>query len=67
MHEPVIGDRTIKIHVNRMENRTTLKIKSEYYLELLTPETRKLLGSTKNKITKDNLSFKNCGKSISSL
>ena len=29
------------------------KIKTRYYLELLTPETKKLLGSTKSKITKD--------------
>ena len=28
-----------------------LKIKTGHYLELLTPETMKLLGSTKNKIT----------------
>ena len=28
-------------------------IKTEYYVELLTPETTKLLGSTKNKIVKD--------------
>ena len=32
------------------------KIKHGYSLELLTPETMKLLGSTENKITKD----KNC-------
>ena len=31
----------------------TFKIKNGYSLELLTPETMKLLGSTKNKITKD--------------
>ena len=31
----------------------TLKIKTGYYLELLTLETMKLLGSTKNEITKD--------------
>ena len=31
----------------------TFKIKTVYYLELLTPETIKLLGSTKNNITKD--------------
>ena len=30
-----------------------LKIKTGYYLELLMPETRKLLGSTRSKITKD--------------
>ena len=29
------------------------KIKTGYYLELLTPKTMKLLGSTKRKITKD--------------
>ena len=29
------------------------KIKTKYYLELLTPETMKLLKSTKSKITKD--------------
>ena len=28
------------------------KIKTGYYLELLTPETMKLLGSTKSKISK---------------
>ena len=28
-------------------------IKTRYYLKLVTPETMKLLGSTKNKITKD--------------
>ena len=39
--------------VNRIENRITFKIKSGYYLELLTPETMKLLGSTESKITKD--------------
>ena len=36
-----------------MENRVTFKIKDGYSLELLMPETMKLLGSTKNKITKD--------------
>ena len=30
-----------------------VKIKTGYYLELLTPKTMKLLGSTKSKITKD--------------
>ena len=41
----------IEIFVSRNENRITFKIKNEYYLELLTPETMKLLGSTKSKIT----------------
>ena len=29
------------IHVNKVENRITFKIKTGYYLELLTPETIK--------------------------
>ena len=41
------------MYVNRIENRLTFKIKNGYYLELLTPETMKLLGSTETKITKD--------------
>ena len=35
-----------------MENRITLKIKTEYYLKLLTRKIMKLRGSIKNKITK---------------
>ena len=41
------------IYVNWWENRVTFKIKMGYYLELLTPETMKFLGSTKSKITKN--------------
>ena len=41
------------IYVNKIEDKITFKIKTGYYLELLTPETMKLLGSTKSKITKD--------------
>ena len=43
----------IKIYVNKIENIITFKIKTGYYLELLTPQKIKLLGNTKNKITKD--------------
>ena len=43
----------IQIYTNKIENRITFKIKNEYSLELLTPETMKLLGSTENKITED--------------
>ena len=35
--------------MNKIENRITFKIKNGYSLELLTKETMKLLGSTKNK------------------
>ena len=39
--------------IRKYVNRITFKIKSEYYLELLTPETMKLLGSAESKINKD--------------
>ena len=35
------------IYLNKIENRITFKIKTGYYLELLMPETMKLIGRTK--------------------
>ena len=52
-HSENVDKPSIKIYVNKIENRVTFKIKNRYYLELLTPETIKLLGSTESKITKD--------------
>ena len=46
-----VDNPALNIYVNKTENRITFKIKNGYYLELLTPETMKLLGSTENKIT----------------
>ena len=43
----------MRIYVNKIENRITFKIKTEYYSELFSPETMKLLGSTKSKIKID--------------
>ena len=45
-----VDNPSIRIYINKTKNRITFKIKSGYYLELLTPETMKLLGSTENKI-----------------
>ena len=42
------------MYVSQIANRITFKIKTGYHLKLLTPETIKLLGSTKSKITKNN-------------
>ena len=42
----------IRMHINKIENKITFKIKTAYYLELLTPETMKLFGNTRSKITK---------------
>ena len=52
-HKEDIDKPSVQIYVNKIVNRVTSKIKKGYSLELLTPETIKLLGSTKNKITKD--------------
>ena len=52
-HGEDIDKPSVQIYVHKIENRITFKIKTGYSLELLTPETMKLLGSTENKITKD--------------
>ena len=52
-HSEIVDNPSIKIYVNKIENRVTFKIKNGYYLERLTTETMKLLGSTDSKITKD--------------
>ena len=52
-HSESLDNPSVRIYINKTENRITFKIKSGYYLELLTPETMKLLGSTENKIYKD--------------
>ena len=41
------------MYVNQILNRIIFRINAEYYLELSTPETMKLLGSTKSRINKD--------------
>ena len=52
-HEENINKSSVQIYVNKIENRITFQIKDGYSLELLTPETMKLLGSSKNKIAKN--------------
>ena len=52
-HGEDIDKPSVQIYVNKIENRVTFKIKNRYIVELLTPDTMKLLGSTENKINKD--------------
>ena len=52
-YNEMLDNLSIRIYINKIENRITFKIKTRYYLKLLTPETMKLLGSTENKINKD--------------
>ena len=49
--DAVIDNPSIRIYINKIENRITFKIKKEYYLELLIPQTMMLIGSTKSKVT----------------
>ena len=47
-----MGEKTvnpsIRIYINKIENRITFKSKTGYYIKLLIPETMKLLRSTKS-------------------
>ena len=52
-HGEDIDKPSVQIYVNKIENSVPFKIKNGYSLELLTLETIKLLGSTKNKIIRD--------------
>ena len=52
-HREDVDKPSVQIYINKIENRITFKIKNGYSLELLPTETMKLLGSTKNKTTKD--------------
>ena len=49
-HSESVDDPPIEIFVSKNETRITFKIKNGYYLELLTPETMKLLENTEIKI-----------------
>ena len=53
IHETVTDNPSIRMYVNRIENRITFKIKTGYYLEILTTQTMKLLQSAISKIIKD--------------
>ena len=52
-HETLTENAPVQIYPNKVKNRTVFKVKTGYKLELLTPETMKLLGSTKKDVDKD--------------
>ena len=52
-HETIDENAPILIYANTINNRIVFKIKSGYKLELLSKETMKLLGSTKDTIDAD--------------
>ena len=49
-HEAIAETASILVYVNKMSNRIVFKTKTGYNLELLSKETIKLLGSTKDTI-----------------
>ena len=48
-----IDNPPIRIYVHEIENRIIVKVKTDYYLGLITTEIIKLLGSTKSRMTKN--------------
>ena len=52
-HETLTDNPPIRLYVSKIGNRITFKIKTGYYLQLLIPNTMKLLGSTKSSITEN--------------
>ena len=49
-HETLTENPPIQIYPNKIKNRIVFKIKTGYKLELLTPETMRLLGNTKKDV-----------------
>ena len=52
-HEAIADILSVQIYTNKIKNRIAFKIKAGYKLELLSPETMKLLGSTEKDIDQD--------------
>ena len=52
-HKTLTENPPVQIYPNKIKNRIVFKTKTGYKLELLTPETMKLLGSTKTDLDKD--------------
>ena len=52
-HENIAENPPVQVHVNKIKNRIVFKIKTGYNLELFSPETMKLLRSTKKDVDQD--------------
>ena len=60
-HETLTENPPIEIYPNKIKNRIVFKIKTGYKLEFLSPETTKLLASTKKDIDQDK-NWRRCTK-----
>ena len=54
-HETLTENLPVQIQSNKIKNRTVFKIKTGNKLELLSPETKKLLGNAKKDVDKDKV------------
>ena len=54
--------KNMKLYPNKVKNMIVFKIKTGYKLELLSPETMKLLGSTKKVVDKKKKKWRRCTK-----
>ena len=52
-HKSIADNPSVQIYVNKIKNRIVFNIKTGYKLELLSPETMRLLGSSKKDIDED--------------
>ena len=52
-HKTLAENPTVQICPNKIKSRSVFQVKTGYKLELLSPETMKLLGSTKKDVDKD--------------
>ena len=52
-HKTIADKPPVQIYTNKIKNRIVFKIKTGYKLESLSPETMKLLGSTKKDVDQD--------------
>ena len=52
-HKSLTENPPVEIYPNKIKNRIVFKIKTSYKLELLTPETMRLLGNTKKDVDSD--------------
>ena len=54
-HENIKDSPPVQIYTKKIKNIIIFEIKTSYKLELLSPETMKLLGSTKKMLIKKNM------------
>ena len=52
-HETLAENPPIQVYTNKIKNRIVFKITTGYKLELLSPKTKKLLGSTKKDVDQE--------------